>query len=202
MVAANPGVNFDPADYTPNGNPFSMVSVNNSFYVIEPNTGVLDRINLDGSIHRVADISATQGHIVPTAITYHNSNFFVRNLSTFPIMGNSDIYKVTPNGQISIYASGFSTVLSVTFDDRGRLYVLENTVGAPGPTPGKGDVVRVDPSGERHVIVSGLNLPTAMTFGPDGRLYISNWGIGAPGAGEILQVSFKCEEVHSDIKAD
>ena len=116
----------------------------------------------------------------------------------FPITGISNIYQVSPNGQIKIYASGFSTILGVAFDDRDRLYVLENTVGAPGPTPGMGNVIRVDPSGKRHVIVSGLNLPTAMTFGPDGRLYISNWGIGAPGTGQILQISFKCEEVMGD----
>src|SRR5450631_2847926 len=87
FIIAHPGVNFEPADYTPDGNPFSMVAVNNNFYVIEPNTGVLDRITPGGSIQRVSDISASQGHIVPTAVTYHNGNFFVGNLGTFPIMG-------------------------------------------------------------------------------------------------------------------
>jgi hypothetical protein len=200
FIVAHPGVNYEPADYTPDGNPFSMVAVNNNFYVIEPNTGVLDRITPGGSIQRVVDMSATLGHIVPTAVTFHNGNFFVGNLGTFPITGISNVYKVTPNGQISIYASGFSSILSVTFDDRDRLYVLENTVGAPGPTPGKGDIVRVDPSGERTVITSGLHLPTAMTFGPDGNLYVSDWGIGPPGAGQIVQISFKCEFVHPDTK--
>ena len=80
------------------------------------------------------------------------------------------------------------------------MYVLENTVGAPGPTPGKGDVVRVDPSGERTVITSGLHLPTAITFGPDGKLYVSDWGIGPPGLGQIVQLTFKCEFVQPDTK--
>ncbi|MEO8416223.1 MAG: ScyD/ScyE family protein [Ginsengibacter sp.] len=194
-ITTHPGVNYDAADYTPDGNPFSMVIVNKDFYVIEPNTGVLDKITPGGNVSRVADMSATQGHIVPTAITYHNGNFYVGNLGIFPATGISNIYKVTPAGQVSIFASGFSTILSIAFDDHNGLYVLENTVGAPSPTPNHGDVVRVDPSGDRHVIVSGLNLPTAIAFGPDGKLYISNSGIGAPGAGEILQVSFKCEAV-------
>ena len=198
FIIAHPGVNFEPADYTPDGNPFSMVAVNNNFYVIEANTGVLDKITTGGGIQRVVDMSATLGHIVPTAVIHHNGNFFVGNLSTFPIMGNSNIYKVTPSGQISIYASGFSAILGIAFDNHDRLYVLENTVGAPGPTPGKGDVIRVDPSGKRQVITSGLHLPTAMTFGPDGKLYISDWGIGPPGLGQIVQISFKCEEVEGD----
>jgi hypothetical protein len=198
FIVAHPGVNFNPGDYTPDGNPFGMAVVKKNFYVIEPNTGVLDKISLDGSVHRVVDISATQGHIIPTAVTYHNGYFYVGNLGTFPISGNSNIYQISPEGQIKIIASGFSSILSIVFDDHDRLYILENTVGAPGPTPGLGDVVRLDPSGNREVVVSGLNLPTAITFGPDGKLYISNWGIGAPGAGEIVQVSFKCEVVHGD----
>ena len=99
---------------------------------------------------------------------------------------------------MSVFASGFSTILSIAFDNRNRLYVLENTVGAGYPTLGRGDVVRVEPSGERYVIVAGLSLPKAITFGHDGKLYISNKGIGAPGTVEILQVSFKCENVDED----
>jgi hypothetical protein len=198
FLLAHPGVNYFPADYTPDGNPFSMVTVKNNFYVIEPNTGVLDKITLNGSIQRVVDMSATLGHIIPTAVTYHNGYFFVGNLGKFPITGISNIYQISLDGQIKVYASGFSSIVSIAFDNHDRLYVLENTVGAPIPTPGLGDVVRVDPSGKRQVIVSGLNLPTAMTFGPDGRLYISNWGIEPPpvkGIGQIVQISFKCEEV-------
>ncbi len=200
-ITAHPGVNFEPDDYTPDGNPFSMVIVDNNFYVIEPNTGVLDKITLGGNVSRVVDISATQGHIVPTAITYHNGNFYVGNLNTFPaVPGSSSIYKITPDGQISVFATGFNMILSVTFDQLGGLYVLEMTTNNPFPTPGTGDIVRVDPSGNKQVITSGLHLPTAMTFGPDRKLYVSDWGIGPPGAGQILQISFKCDEIRSNTK--
>ena len=194
----HPAKNTEPDDFTPDGNPYSMINVHNNLYVLEPNHGELDRITPYGNIHRIIDISESQGHIVPTAVTFHKGFFFIGNLGVFPITGISKIFVVSPNGQINVLATGFSTILGLAFDNHDRLYVLENTVGAPGPTPGLGDVVRVDPSGKKHVVVSGLNLPTAMTFGPDGRLYISNWGIGAPGAGQILQVSFKCEEIKGD----
>jgi hypothetical protein len=36
-----------------------------------------------GDISRVVDVSASQGHIVPTTIAYHG-NFFFRNLGGFP----------------------------------------------------------------------------------------------------------------------
>ena len=198
FILAHPGVNYDAADYTPDGNPWSMVSVNNKFYIVEPNTGVLDEISPNGKIRRVVDISATQGHIVPTALAWHKGNFFLGNLGTFPIMGNSSIYMISPGGQIKVIATGFSTILGLAFDNHDRLYILENTVGAPGPAPKSGNVVRLDPDGSKHIIISGLNLPTALTFGPDGKMYISNNGIGAPGSGEILQVTFTCESVWPD----
>lgn len=198
-IIAHPGVNYEPDDYTPDGNPWNMISVNNDFYITEPNTGVLDKISPAGNVSRVVDISATQGHIVPTALAHHNGSFYVGNLGLFPItVGSSNVYQVTHDGHISVYASGFTTVVGVAFDNRNRLYVLELSEGPGGPTPNLGKIIRLDKSGTRETIASGLNFPTAMTFGPDGKLYVSGSGIGAPGSGQILQIGFKCEAVMGD----
>lgn len=186
-------------DFEPDGTPYSMIHVGQNLYIIEPNHGELDVLLPDNTFHRIVDFSAKLGHIVPTCITYHQGNFYVGNLQTFPIVqGKSSIYKVTPSGDVSTFATGFTTVLGVAFDNQNRLYVLENTVGSADLAPGKGDVVRVDPSGRKQVMTSGLNFPTAMTFGPDGKLYVSEWGLGPAGMGQIVQLSFACEEVHGD----
>ncbi len=188
----HPVANPEPGDFEPDGTPYSMINVGGEFYIIEPNHGDFIKVTPWGKISRVVDISASQGHIVPTALTYHG-NFFVGNLRTFPIVdGSSNIYKITPSGQVKIWAKGFTTVLGVVFDNRDRLYVLENTTGGnPFPTPGTGKVTRVDPSGNKTTIATGLSLPTAMTFGPDGKLYVSNWGFSpfALGGGEIIQIN-------------
>jgi hypothetical protein len=187
---AHPVQNPEPGDFEPDGTPYSMIAVRGDFYVVEPNHGELDRITPHGDIRRVIDISASQGHIVPTAVAYHG-NFYVGNLNTFPIApGSAKIYKITPSGQIKVVVEGLTTVLGVAFDHRGRMYVLENTTDNPFPTPFTGRVVRVKESGELKVIASGLFLPTAMTFGPDGHLYVSNVGFGPPpiGLGEVLKI--------------
>jgi hypothetical protein len=122
---------------------------------------------------------------------FHDDAFYVGNLNTFPIVeGSAKILRITRSGHVEVYATGFTTVLGVAFDRRGRLYVLENTTGNPFPTPGTGRIVRVNRSGSRDVIAAGLSLPTAMTFGPEGDIYVSNWGFGAPpvGLGQILKV--------------
>jgi hypothetical protein len=193
---SHPVKNPNLSDFEPDGTWYSMINEGGDLYAVEPNHGELDRITPQGSISRVVDISAILGHIVPTASTWYNGNFYVGNLDLFPIVaGSASIYKITPQGRISVFATGFTTVLGVVFDSMGGMYVLENTTGNPFPTPGTGDIVRVDPSGERVTIVSGLNVPTALTFGPDQKLYVSNGGFGAPaGAGEILQVDIACSK--------
>jgi len=123
-------------------------------YAIEPNHGELDVISTDGTIRRVADISATQGHIVPTAIAYHG-NFFVGNLNTFPIQeGSSKILKITPSGQVKTVVTGVTTVLGVAFDREGNLYILENT-----PTPFTGKVLRVTDDGFEEIATGCSCLP-------------------------------------------
>jgi len=199
---ANPVRNPELKDFEPDGTWYSMVAVGSdrhddneghgNLYAVDPNHGELDKITGSGHISRIVDISASQGHIVPTAMTYHHGNFYVGNLGVFPIIdGSSKILKITPSGQITVAAQGFTTVLGVAFDHMNRMYVLENTTGNPFPTPGTGDVVRVDHSGNRTIIASGLFLPTAMTFGPDGALYVSNVGFGPPpvGMGQILRIT-------------
>jgi len=196
---ANPVANPEPDDFEPDGTWYSMISLNGNLFALEPNHGELVKVDTKGNISRVVDISATQGHIVPTAMVFHNGNFYMGNLSPFPITGNSSVYKITPSGDISVVATGFNAILGIDFDKAGGMYVLENTTGNPFPTPGTGDVIRIDRSGARRAIVTGLNLPTAMEFGPDNKLYISNWGFGPPaiGGGEILKVSFSCPNDHS-----
>ena len=167
----------------------------NDLYAVEPNHGEIDKIDRAGHISRLIDVSAAQGHIVPTSIIFHDGNFYMVNLSTFPISGKSNIYKITPGGKISTVATGFSMAQGIDFDRVGGMYVLEGTTNNPFPTPGTGDVIRIDPSGVRTTIVAGLNFPTAMVMGPDNKLYISNWGFGPPlvGNGQILQVSITCQ---------
>ncbi len=190
---AHPVANPEPDDFEPDGTWFSMINVGPTLYAVEPNHGELDRVRTSGAIARVLDISASQGHIVPTSVAYRNGYFYVGNLNTFPITpGSSKILRISPTGSVTVVKTGFTTILGVTFDNSGRMYVLENTVTAGGPAPGEGDIVRITGS-TREVIASGLNLPTAMTFGPDGALYVSVWGFGPPpslpnGPGEVLRI--------------
>jgi hypothetical protein len=124
-------------------------------------------------------------------MVYHSRSFYVGNLAPFPIVeGSSSVYRVSRNGQINVWAKGFTTILGLEFDKKGRLYVLENTTGNPFPTPGTGTILRINKSGTRDTIATHLFLPTALTIGPDRNLYVSNKGFGPPipGFGEVLKI--------------
>ena len=178
-------------DFEPDGDPYSMINLHGDLYLREANHGELLKVTTAGNITRVVDISASQGHIVPTALAYHG-NFFVGNLHPFPAEpGDAKIMKITPDGSLKDWATGFNMILGLAIDKNNTMYVLENTVGAPFPTPGLGQIVRVDPNGNKTTIVTGLSLPTGMTMGPDGNLYVSNFGFGpgATGGGQVLKVT-------------
>jgi hypothetical protein len=65
----HPVAHPNPGDFEPDGTWYSMVSVRGNLYAVEPNHGEIDRISPAGQITRIADISATQGHIAPTAVS-------------------------------------------------------------------------------------------------------------------------------------
>lgn len=186
---ANPVATPEPADYEPDGTWYSMIGVRGDLYAVEPNHGELVKITTGGDVSRVVDVSASQGHVVPTSVAYHGV-FYVGNLGEFDAskIDTQNVFRITPSGALNIVAKGLSKVLGIAFDSRHRMYVLEMTTGRQYPAVGLGRIVRVATNGDLKIIASGFALPTGMTFGPDGNLYVSNWGFGPPGLGEILKV--------------
>ncbi len=191
---AHPVAKPEPDDFEPDGTWYSMLNIGNKLFAVEPNHGEVDMVDpFTHAVSRVVDVSATFGHIVPTAIAFREGNLYLGNLHPFPVVvGSSSVYRLTRSGKIDVWATGFTTILGLAFDRMGNLYVLENsTVSGPGPTPGTGAVLRLSKSGVRDTVVTGLFLPTAITIGPDGNLYISTKGFGPPipGFGEIVRVN-------------
>ncbi len=203
----------NPADFEPDGTFYSMVLHNGWLYAVEPNHGQVLAINPKGDrdgdqddILSVLDVSASQGHIVPTAITERDGDFFLGNLNEFPIQPNFarivQLSRVACNPvqeridggglrSLHIVASmaGFTTVVGTEFGPDGLLYVLELSDAAGFPAPGNGKVVRIRYDGTIEDVATGLSVPTAMTFGPDGKLYVSNFGAAPAGAGQIVRIT-------------
>jgi hypothetical protein len=103
--------------------------------------------------------------------------------------GGAHIYKITPDGKISMLFSGLTDVLGIAFDPCGRFYALETYTGKQIYAPGTGTIVRWTTAGKMETVATGLSTPTAMAFGPDGNIYVSNHGFSfQPGQGQIVRV--------------
>jgi hypothetical protein len=193
-------------DFEPDGTFYSLIAEDGVLYTVEPNHGQVWSVTKNGQIKQVIDISASQGHIVPTSIAERNGDFYVGNLNLFPIDPQwaqiliiskdrfDDDHDLAPgfgNDRHGYHVvntkAGFTTVVAVDFGPDGLLYVLELSDAEGFPTIGAGKVVRVKRSGKIEEVITGLNVPTGMTFGRDGRLYISDFGAAPPGAGRILR---------------
>jgi hypothetical protein len=195
FVKANPVANPNPADFEPDEGAYAMELFEGQLYITESNHGALDRVDpATGDVTRVLDLSATEGHIVPTALTVGpDGNLYMSNLDVFPVVaGKAKVFTVSPQGTLTEFATGLTATLGLAFDDEGRLYVLETSGpgGAAGPiTPGTGRVVRLTADGGLEVIATGLVFPTGMVLGADGNLYVSNYGFGfPPGAGQVVMI--------------
>ena len=86
FVKANPVAVPNPGDFEPDEGAYAMAEFDGQLYVVESNHGALDRVSPDGTVARVIDFSATEGHIVPTAITVGpDGNFYIGNLTPAPV---------------------------------------------------------------------------------------------------------------------
>src|SRR5665213_3035199 len=122
FIQSHPVANPNPGDFEPDGTWYSLQAVENDLYAVEPNHGEIDKIDRSGHISRLIDVSAIEGHIVPTSIVYHNGSFYMVNLSTFPISGKSNVYKITLDGKISTVDTGFSMAQGIACDKAGGIY--------------------------------------------------------------------------------
>jgi hypothetical protein len=200
----HPVAHPNPGDFEPDGTWYSFVAVGNAFYALEPNHGEVDVVRPGGSIRRLVDVSATQGHIVPTSLALipytcssnniSNCQFVLGNLNTFDpgSQRHARVFRLNMQGQLKEITSGLTAVTGVAVH-RGRIYALEAFTGFYAPAPPvahTGTVVRLERDGSWTKIVGGLSFPTAMTFGAHNTLYISNKGFGQPTnrSGEIVKV--------------
>ena len=198
-----------PDDFEPDGTWYGMISHQGSLYTVEPNHGQVFSVTPWGRVQQVIDISASQGHIVPTSLVFTEGVLYVGNLNLFPIDPQwarvqtiaKNVYVPNPlpgfgnlregfeRWNIVSSKAGFTTIVSMKIGPDGLLYVLElSDFAAPRPTQGEGKVVRVKRSGEIEDVVTGLTVPTGMTFGPDERLYVSNLGAAGGSVGQILKI--------------
>jgi DNA-binding beta-propeller fold protein YncE len=96
-------------------------------------------------------------------------NIFVANSgTTFHDNRGREVYKVTPEGAVSLFASGFLYATGNTFDSQGNLYQSSFDANRVDKISPDGDVTEFAGASE------GVANPTALAFDSQGNLYVAN----------------------------
>ena len=131
---------------------------------------------------------------VPTSVVKGpDGAYYVGQLTGFPFPpGGANVFRVVPGKAPKVYAGGFTNIIDIAFDRRGRLYVLEIATNgllntAEGELPA-GRLVRVNKDGSRTTLASeGLAAPGGFVLG-HGAAYITNNSILSD-AGQVVKVA-------------
>lgn len=92
------------------------------------------------------------------------------------------IYKYTPAGVRSTFASGMDNPQSLAFDRYGNLFVGNSVSGDPS---GGGYIVKITPAGIQSTFVSGLSTPNGLAFDGAGNLYVTE----GSGTATVLKIT-------------
>jgi hypothetical protein len=170
------------------------------FWATEGNSNQVLRLGLDGSVSRVADLSA--GHPIPTGIApAPGGGAYVGFFTNIPYQeGAADVVEIRPDGTVAEVWTGLTLVTALAVGPGDDLFALEMATGIDPDrpdsiVPGTGRVVRLGEQGRIEEVVTGLALPVAMAFGPDGALYVAGPTFGADeGQGTIVRIDLTSGE--------
>lgn len=144
---------------------------------------------------------AKQIEPVPTRITQGpDGAFYVSELTGAPFQaGVAQVWRVVPGQQPTVYAGGFTTLTGITFDEQGRMVVLE-TSDDPAPDPfnaaQSAALIRIEHDGTRTVLASGGSLLNAggVAYAGCGTYYVTTETAGPDGTGQLLKIQVRDDQ--------
>ncbi len=190
-----------------NSDPYALVTQGAQEVVVDAAANDLLAVDAAGSISTLAvlpsrmvkgpDGKPIPMETVPDSLAVGpDGAYYVGELTGFPFpVGGARIYRIQPGNKPTVYAKGFTNIISLAFGPDHSLYVLEIFKGGLGnvdpkkPASTLGAVIRIAPDGTRTTIADqGLVAPTGLAVSSTGDIYVSNFGIFS-GAGEVARIT-------------
>jgi hypothetical protein len=182
-----------------NVNPNSVLAMPGGQVVADAGANDLLRVAANGSISVLATFpnrlvefppgSEFSMDAVPTSVTQGpDGALYVGQLTGFPFpVGGANVYRVVPGQEPEVFASSFTNIIDIAFDEEGTLYVLEIFQNGLLSGDPRGALIRVEQDGTQHVVSDDLFTPGGLAL-RDGAAYVSNCGTCA-NDGEVLRIS-------------
>ncbi|MGW0806665.1 ScyD/ScyE family protein [Nonomuraea sp. NPDC002799] len=174
--------------------PYAAMADGDGFLVADAGANALLRVAGNGSISVVAvfptqTVTTPNGPVqvqaVPTSVVRGpRGSYYVSEYTGYPYTGKvARVWQVTPGQPPRVFAQGFSPILDMDVDARGRLHVLEvEYTGSPYTVPPPaGRVTRVERDGTTvPVVTEGLTMPSSLSFTRD-TLYVADNSVSLNG---------------------
>lgn len=204
FIRANPVAALS-GDYDDDGQPYRLLPTpeQDGFFVTEGNSCQVLRAGLDGTVTRLADLSAENW--IPTGLAQTDDGLpYVATFTGAPFApGSARVLRIKSDGSTESVWSNLTMVTDLAFGPGGVYYALEMASGYDqergGPVPSSGRLMRLHPDrpDAPEPLVEGLHLPAhlrAGLAGPDGEsptFFISGPTLGSDdGSGTIIRVTF------------
>lgn len=192
----------------PDSNPYGIAWDGEDLIVVDAGANAVLRVSLDGDIEVVAVIPQRMVpsppfipgdempmDAVPTNIAVgSDGNYYVSELTGFPFpVGEANIYQITPAGDVSVFADGFTNLGDLAFDAHGNLWALEIIAGGllnadpEDPSSVASRLIKIAPDGSQtDYMFPGMAFATNLAVGAEGEIYVSNLAV-TPGA-HVLRI--------------
>jgi hypothetical protein len=151
------------------------------------------RVKNNGDVELMAVIP-NRGSLesVPTAVVRGpDGAYYIGELSGFPFpVGQARVLRLAPGAsEATEYATGFTNIIDITFDEKGRLIVLE--IAKNGLLSGDplGRLVRVNNNGtQTDLATTGLENPGGVASAGHGVFYVTNRTASSGNVGQLLKI--------------
>jgi sugar lactone lactonase YvrE len=132
-----------------------------NLYVADWSADAIRRVSPSGQVTTFVQISKPYGLATDEA-----GNFYASHISASAPFNNA-VSRITTNGSITVFATGFNSPVGIVFDAAGNMYVANR---------GGNSVTRVPASGSATAFATNLSLPTGLALDGLGKLFVANWG--------------------------
>jgi hypothetical protein len=197
-------------------NPYALTMDGDDFLVVDAGGNTLLHITMDGDITVLAvfDSREVQNPFAPEGVMQDmesvptdvevgpDGNYYVSELTGFPFeVGAARVFQVTPDGDVTVFADGFSAIGAIDFDSEGNLYVLEIATNGllaaemdpDDPNAGLSRLVKVAPDGtQEDVVTEGIFVATGVALDTDDTIYIVNLSLSP--MPHVVRVDWTVEE--------
>lgn len=192
-------------------NPYALAINGNTAYIADAGANDVLSVKLDGSNLQAIPLPgqtienpelppSVSGQVpeklevqsVPTGVTVGPDDaLYVSELTGFPYPeGKARVFRIGVDGELEVYADGFTQIGDLEFDKDGNLLVLQYADRSLWKGDLAGSLIQIAPDGTRTTLISageGLEGATALGISPNNEIYVTNKG-DRPDEGQLLRV--------------